>query len=223
MKTALVTGANRGIGLALATLLRERGDQVIAVCRQSSAALEATGARVEAGIDVTDPSALAALATRLGGTRIDTLLLNAGVLRREALGEIDAKAIDTIREQFTVNSLGPLLCVEALLERLAPNARIGLVTSRMGSVADNGSGGYYGYRASKAALNAIGKSLAIDLKPRGIAVALLHPGFVQTDMVGGKGDVSPQQAARGLLARMDALSLEASGGFWHANGEPLPW
>jgi NAD(P)-dependent dehydrogenase (short-subunit alcohol dehydrogenase family) len=93
----------------------------------------------------------------------------------------------------------------------------------MGSVADNGSGGYYGYRASKAAVNAIGKSLAIDLKPRGIAVFLLHPGYVATDMVGGHGDLQPAQAAERLFAVLNSRSLEDSGTFWHSNGSALPW
>jgi NAD(P)-dependent dehydrogenase (short-subunit alcohol dehydrogenase family) len=112
---------------------------------------------------------------------------------------------------------------QALLGNLQPGAKIGIVTSRMGSVGDNTSGSYYGYRMSKAAVNAAGKSLAMDLKERGIAVALLHPGYVRTEMVGGGGDVEPEQAAAGLIARLDELTLDTTGGFWHANGEALPW
>jgi NAD(P)-dependent dehydrogenase (short-subunit alcohol dehydrogenase family) len=93
----------------------------------------------------------------------------------------------------------------------------------MGSIDDNSSGGFYGYRMSKAALNMAGKSLAEDLKGQGVAVAILHPGMVKTDMVGDHGQVEPEQAAQGLLARIDALTLATSGGFWHANGERLPW
>jgi NAD(P)-dependent dehydrogenase (short-subunit alcohol dehydrogenase family) len=99
---------------------------------------------------------------------------------------------------------------------------MGLITSRMGSIDDNGSGGYYGYRMGKTALNMAGRSLAVDLKPRGIAVAILHPGMVATRMVGFAG-IPPEQAAAGLLARLDALTLGSSGRFWHANGEELPW
>jgi len=223
MNTVLITGANRGIGLALTRQFRARGDRVIAVCRHGSEALEATGARIESGIDVTDDAALAALAQRLADVRIDTLVLNAGILAREALGGIDAAGFDSMRRQFEVNALGPLRVAQALLERLADGAKIGIITSRMGSVADNGSGGRYGYRASKAAVNAIGKSLAVDLQPRGIAVFLLHPGYVATDMVGGTGDVTPEQAAARLVERLDSLTLEDTGTFWHANGEPLPW
>jgi NAD(P)-dependent dehydrogenase (short-subunit alcohol dehydrogenase family) len=93
----------------------------------------------------------------------------------------------------------------------------------MGSIADNTSGAYYGYRASKAALNAFGKSLAQDLQPKGIAVAQLHPGFVQTRMVGFNGDITPEVAAKGLAQRIEELTLENTGAFWHSNGEALPW
>lgn len=223
MSTVLITGANRGIGLALTQRFADRGDRVIGVCRHASPALEATGAQVESGIDVTDAQAVATLPARLGDTRIDTLVLNAGILTREALGQIDEAGFDAMRRQFEVNALGPLRVAQALLGHLADGARIGIITSRMGSVADNGSGGRYGYRASKSAVNAIGKSLAVDLEPRGVAVFLLHPGYVATDMVGGTGDVSPEQAAAQLIERLDTLTLAQTGTFWHANGSALPW
>jgi NAD(P)-dependent dehydrogenase (short-subunit alcohol dehydrogenase family) len=223
MATILITGANRGIGLALAQQFAARGDDVIGVCRHGSDALAATGARVEAGVDVTDGAAVDALARRLGDVRVDTLVLNAGILANESLGQIDEAGFETMRRQFEVNALGPLRLAQALRGQLAAGGRIGIITSRMGSVADNNSGGYYGYRASKAAVNAIGKSLAEDLRSRGVAVVLLHPGYVATDMVGGHGDVTPAQAAKQLVARLDALTLEDSGSFWHANGSALPW
>lgn len=223
MKTVLITGANRGIGLALAQQFSARGDRVIAACRHSSDALEATGAQVESGVDVTDDDALAGLAQRLGETRLDVLVLNAGIMEREAFGEIDADGWDAMRRQFEVNAMGPLRVAQAVSGHLADDAKIGIITSRMGSVADNGSGGRYGYRASKSAVNAIGKSLAVDLEPRGIAVFLLHPGFVSTDMVGGNGEVSPEHAAGQLVERLDSLTLAQTGSFWHANGSELPW
>jgi NAD(P)-dependent dehydrogenase (short-subunit alcohol dehydrogenase family) len=219
-KTVLVTGANRGIGLALTQQFAQRGDRVIGVCRKSSAELEATGARVEAGVDVTDQAAVQKLADRLRNERIDILVANAGILERDSLDPLD---IDAIRRQFEVNTLGPLIVVRALRDSLTSGAKVGLMTSRMGSMQDNTSGGYYGYRASKAALNAIGKSLSLDLAPRGVSVVLLHPGYVATEMVGGSGDVTPEQAATQLIARIDALTPERSGTFQHANGEALPW
>ncbi|MFP7722387.1 SDR family oxidoreductase [Lysobacter sp. A3-1-A15] len=223
MQTVLITGANRGIGLSLARRYTTRGDRVIAACRQSSAELEATGAQVEAGVDVTDAKALEALAQRLGDNRIDVLVCNAGILGREALDGLDADAFERMRRQFEVNALGPLRTVHALRGALGEGAKVGIVTSRMGSVADNSSGGRYGYRASKAAVNAIGKSLAVDLEPRGIAVVLLHPGYVATDMVGGSGDIQPDDAAAQLVQRLDELTLGTTGTFRHANGESLPW
>lgn len=223
MANCLVTGANRGIGLALCKLLAARGDHVIAACRNSSPELDALGVRVESGVDVGDPASVRRLARALEGEPLDLLINNAGVLRRDTLGGLHDEAIEDIYLQFRVNSVGPLLVTQALLGNLHKGARVGIVTSRMGSVGDNTSGAYFGYRMSKAAVNAAGKSLAVDLKERGIAVALLHPGYVRTEMVGGGGDVEPEQAAAGLLARLDALDLESTGGFWHANGERLPW
>ncbi|HLT28404.1 MAG TPA: SDR family oxidoreductase [Myxococcaceae bacterium] len=223
MQTVLITGANRGIGLALTQQCLQRGDRVIAVCRDAGSQLPATGAQVEAGVDVTDARAVEALAQRLGDTQLDRVILNAGIMSFERLGSLDEDAFQRMRHQFEVNALGPLRFVEALAKNLGEGSKIGLMTSRMGSISDNGSGGSYGYRASKAALNAIGKSLALDLAPRKIGVFLLHPGYVATDMVGGTGDVSPDHAAKQLLARLDALELDQSGSFWHANGNELPW
>lgn len=223
MAQCLVTGANRGIGLALCKHLAGRGDKVIAACRESSPELDALGVHVETGVEVSDPGSVERLAAALEGKPIDWLINNAGVLRRDTLGGINGEALDDVYLQFRVNTVGPLLVTQALLGNLQPGSKVGIVTSRMGSVGDNTSGGYYGYRISKAAVNAAGKSLAMDLKDRGIAVALLHPGFVRTEMVGGSGDVEPEEAAAGLIARLDELDMERSGGFWHAKGQELPW
>lgn len=222
MATALVTGANRGIGLELCRLLQARGDQVIGACREASEGLSALGVRVEEGVDVTSGDAIEALRGRLDadGLRLDLLVNNAGILLYQSLDQID---YDQMRRQYEVNALGPLRVTAGLVSLLNEGAKVGLVTSRMGSIEDNTSGGHYGYRASKAALNAIGKSLSHDLRRRGIAVAILHPGWVKTDMTRGSGNVGPDEAAAGLLARLDELSLETSGTFWHANGETLPW
>lgn len=219
-QTILITGANRGIGLAFVQEYLRRGDRVIGVCRQSSAELQGSGAEVLEGIDVSDPDSIAKLQGRLKGVSIDVLLNNAGILRDERLGSINYA---TVLEQFQVNTLGPLRITEALLGNLHPGAKVALITSRMGSIADNTSGGCYGYRMSKAALNMAGMSLARDLHPHGISVAILHPGYVQTEMVGFGGDITAAEAAGRLIKRIDDLDIEHSGVFWHSNGEVLPW
>ncbi|MBX9746023.1 MAG: SDR family oxidoreductase [Hyphomonadaceae bacterium] len=220
MPHALITGANRGIGLELARQLKARGDDVTAVCRTSSDELTALGVRVETGIDVGVPSAIDLLASRVAGRQIDILINNAGILRGDSLAALDTAGIN---EQFIVNALAPLRVSAALLPLMKDGAKIAIITSRMGSIADNSSGGYYGYRMSKAAVNAAGMSLARDLKSAGIAVALIHPGMVATEMTGRNG-IPPEDAARGVLARIDTLTLETSGKFVHAGtGEELPW
>ncbi len=220
MSTTIITGANRGIGLELARQCAARGDEVIAACRSKSPELEELGVRIEDGIDVTSDESAALLAERLGQTSIDLLVNNAGLLHHTSLEDLD---FESCRRQFEVNALGPLRVTKALLPRLARGAKVALVTSRMGSIDDNTSGGHYGYRMSKAALNIAGVSLAQDLREREIAVALLHPGYVRTGMTEGRGFIDAAESAAGLLARIDELTLETSGGFWHMNGERLPW
>ncbi len=219
---SIVTGGNKGIGLALVAELAKRGGTVLAACRKSSPELSKLGVEVIEGVDVATDAGIAALVAAVGSRSVDLLVNNAGILVwGDRLGELN---VEGIRNQFEVNALAPLRVTDALRDRLAKGARVALVTSRMGSIDDNSSGGAYGYRMSKAALNMAGKSLAVDLKGRGVAVAILHPGMVKTDMLGGHGgQVEPDEAARGLLARIDALTIETSGGFWHANGQKLPW
>jgi NAD(P)-dependent dehydrogenase (short-subunit alcohol dehydrogenase family) len=219
MASWLVTGSNRGIGLALCRLLQARGDSVIAVCRTPSAELQELGVRIEMGIELTSATSLEDLATRLAGVQLDGAILNAGILEGDDLESFSA---ESLRRQFEVNAVAPLLLARTLLPNLSAGSKLGLITSRMGSIDDNSSGGYYGYRMSKTALNMAGRSLAVDLRPRGIAVVILHPGMVATRMVGYSG-TPPEQAATGLLARLDALKLGGSGRFWHAKGEELPW
>ena len=223
MTTALITGAAGGIGRELARQLAERGTTVIAVCRKPSTELAALPVRVEAGIDIATDAGCTELAARVAGVPLDLVIHNAGVLSQESLEKLDDEAIARIRSQFEVNALAPLRLTALLAPQLARGAKLALITSRMGSIADNTSGGYYGYRMSKAALNAAGRSMAHDLAPRGVAVVLLHPGFVQTPMTGGRGDVDAATAARNLIARIDELKPAASGSFVHANGSSLPW
>ncbi|MCM1983136.1 SDR family oxidoreductase [Lyngbya confervoides] len=221
MSTYLVTGANRGIGLEFCRQLQSRGDSVIAVCRQSSRDLDQLGVQVETGLDLTVPSTFTQLQQRLGSQKLDVLINNAGAYGLTTLENFDPEEILTL---FQVNALGPLQFTHALLPNLGPGSKIIFITSRMGSIGDNTSGSSYSYRMSKVALSMAGKSLAIDLQPRHIAVAILHPGLVQTRMTGFTSHgISPEQSVKGLIQRTDDLSLDSSGTFWHANGEVLPW
>jgi NAD(P)-dependent dehydrogenase (short-subunit alcohol dehydrogenase family) len=221
MAFSVVTGANRGIGLALTAALRKKGHTVLAACRNSSQELDALGVEVASGVDVSDDEGIARLHAAVGERAVDLLINNAGILVwGDTLGSLD---VEGIRRQFEVNALAPLRVTQALRPSLRKGSKVAFITSRMGSIADNSSGGAYGYRMSKAALNMAGKSLAEDLKSDGIAVAILHPGMVKTDMIRGHGQVEPADAAAGLLSRIEALTLATTGGFWNQNGESLPW
>lgn len=219
MTTILITGANRGIGYEMARQYAQRGDEVIAACRKSSQQLDELGVRVIDNIDVSSDGSIAELARELDGKAIDRLVNNAGILERNALDQFDARSIE---RQFRVNAVAPLRVTRALLPNLASGSGVFIITSRMGSIEDNSSGGSYGYRMSKAAVNMAGKSLSVDLKEQGIAVFLLHPGWVSTDMTGQTG-IDVEQSAAGLIERMDTLGLEQTGTFWHQEGYALPW
>lgn len=220
MATVVITGANRGIGLALVKHYVAQGDEVYGLCRNSSDELNQSGAKVIDRVDVGNPESLPEALNTLVGKSIDVLINNAGVLAKEAFSDWDP---NTIEHQFRVNAMGPLLVTQCLAGGLRSGAKVALVTSRMGSMADNQSGGYYGYRMSKAALNAAGVSMAKDLAEQGVAVAILHPGYVQTEMVSYGGDIDAETAAQRLAERIEALNMQNSGSFWHANGEELPW
>lgn len=219
MATYLITGANRGIGFEMTRLLLERGDTVIAACRTASSKLLELGADVLEHVDVSNPDSIQEMASNLKGRTIDVLINNAGILSSESLSDLD---LPRIQRQFEVNTLGPLLVSQALLPNLRAGSKLIIITSRMGSVEDNTSGGMYGYRISKAGVNMVGKSLTEDLRAQDIAVRILHPGMVATEMTGRNG-IPPAESASGLLARVDELTINTTGEFWHANGERLPW
>ncbi len=219
-QNVVITGANRGIGLALTQAYLQAGFRVYALCRSTSDALEESNAEVIENIDLEKPNVAAQIKSRFSNVEIDLLINNAGILRDEVLGTID---YESIQQQFWVNSVAPLIVTEALLNNLGNGSKIAFITSRMGSIADNSSGGRYGYRMSKAALNAAAMSLSRDLSARNVAVAILHPGYVQTDMVGGRGDITAEVCATRLKQRIDALNINNSGTFWHSNGDILPW
>ena len=229
MSTVLVTGADRGIGNALCRAFSARGDAVVAACLGDSDELRALGLRVEPGVDVTSDEAVRALAERLAGTdtTIDVLINNAGIAERDALGALD---YDAIRRQLEVNTLGPLRVTEALLDRLKPGATVAFITSRIGSLGDNQSGGLYGYRISKCAANMVAVNLAHDLAKQGIAAVVLHPGMVATAMTFDDERQEarpPEDAAAALIERIDRVEPIEPGAqpaFWHAPERTIiPW
>tara|TARA_B100000029_G_scaffold281658_1_gene275705 strand:+ start:175 stop:780 length:606 start_codon:yes stop_codon:yes gene_type:complete len=201
--------------------LSKRGDKVIATCRSTSKDLEKLDLQVESGIDITSKNSILNLKGKLADSKIDVMIHNAGIAENNNLKNISA---ESLRRQFEVNAVSPLLFIQSMLKNLGNGSKVILITSRMGSIEDNTSGGSYGYRMSKVALCMAGKSLSIDLKSYGISVALLHPGLVRTRMTGfTQNGISTEQSAIGLIKRIDSLSLKTSGNFWHANGEQLPW
>ena len=202
---------------------------VIAACLGGGEDLAELGIAVEPHVDVTSDAAVAALADRLNGRGVTlTWLLHvAGVL---ALDELETVDFDEVRREFEINGIGPLRVARALAPLLTDDAKVGIVTSRVGSLSDNTSGGMYAYRISKAAANMAGLNLSHDLGRRGVAVLMLHPGMVATDLTKDLGGeyataqyITPEQAAHGLINNMDGLSLATAGRFQHSNGEYLPW
>jgi len=220
MANYLLLGANRGIGLQLARQLSARGDRVIAACRGESEELAGLPVEIISGIDLSDTECLETLDRRLGEEAIDVLVFVAGTLEGDTL---ESASLDSMRRHFEINALAPLAAIKQLRHRLNEGGKIFIVSSRVGSIADNSTGGNYAYRVSKTAVNMIGVNLAHDLKPQGIAVILLHPGYVRTDMTGHTGHVDADESASGLIQQMDRLELGDTGTFWHASGEALPW
>lgn len=220
MQHIVITGGNKGIGLALVKQLVARGNLVSVLCRNSSEELEQTGATVYSGIELSNNQHLQQLAGKFATNSIDVLINNAGIFSNETLDDFN---LPRIQQQFQVDALAPLALSQLLLPAIKNGGKIAMITSRMGSISDNGSGAYYGYRMAKAALNAGSVSLARDLAPRNIHVGIYHPGFVQTQMVGFAGDISPDEAASRIIQRINELDASRSGKFYHSNGSELPW
>merc|ERR1711981_437471 len=223
MSNILVIGTNRGIGLELARQLATRQTSTIfATCRTPSKSLEEiSNITVIPDIDLSNDSVIQKLKSITLPNKIDGVIINSGVLVRNAFDDLDDTS--SLAYQFQTNSLGPLRVVRGIIDKLGEGSKIAIVTSRMGSVSDNGSGGHYGYRMSKSAVNMAAKSLSVDLKDKGIAVGLLHPGYVRTDMTNNQGFIDATESAEGLLKRFDELNIDNTGTFWHMNGEVLPW
>jgi len=231
MAKVLITGANRGIGLALCRVYQARGDDVLALCRTASPELAEVGSRVRVvdAVDMRDLTALARVRDALEGAPVDVLIHNAGIYASTGLGDLDS---GRMAQEYAVNALAPLLWTDGLRDRLRAGSKVVLITSRAGSIAGNVEGGGYGYRMSKAALNMAGAGLARDLAPSGVAVLVLSPGTVLTDMVltaferahvAPSGIPSADEVAPQLVSRIDALELRNSGSFLDRDGAVLPW
>ena len=221
MSTYLITGSNRGIGLELCKQIIERGDEVIATCREASSDLKNLGVRIEEDIDISSEDSINNLRQALSGVELDCLIHNAGIYEFNSIDNFDHESI--IR-QFVVNALSPLSITRSLKSLLKRSSKIAFITSRMGSIGDNSSGSSYGYRMSKVALSMGAKSLSRDLLKEEIYVAILHPGLVSTRMTGfTKYGISTEDSANGLIKRIDSLNKNNTGTFWHTNGEILPW
>ena len=228
--TILITGANRGIGLELSEQFAEDGWQVLACCRNPAEAtqlqaLSERGLAIELhALDVTNYAQMATLADQLANRPIDILLSNAGIYgsKGTGFGEVDAKEW---RQVLEVNTIAPLMLVQAFVEQVAASQQklVAVISSKVGSIADNSSGGSYIYRSSKTAVNQVVKSLSIDLAGRDIAVVSLHPGWVQTDMGGPNAEIGTDESVSGLKSILQSAGRAQSGQFIEFNGNSIPW
>lgn len=230
---ALVVGASRGIGLGLANKLAAAGWKVYGTCRQKTDAMASADIKfsVVEGVDVADgPACKQALTQALAGEpKIDLLVVNAGIGATSWSAEsVQDLKVPELMNFFQVNTIGPLHVVQSVMDKLGQGAKVMLVSSRVGSVGDNGSGNFCGYRMSKAALNMLGANMAHELGPKGVVVALAHPGFVSTDMTSSipaaSGAISVDECTDGFVRTIDGLTDADNGRFIHVGtGETLPW
>lgn len=223
-KTVCIIGSNRGIGLALVEEYLSHGWTVYAVCRSPSDSLQTlasdnTGLHIISNIDVTKANDIEKLCINLPKT-CSEVIHNAGILRGDT---VETANDQDILEQFTVNALAPLNTLRALKAHVHTLRKVGIVTSRMGSIGDCSRSGMLGYRISKTAVNMVGKNLANAWTSPDFMLLLLHPGYVRTDMTGGNGLINPDESARGLFTLMRNKGPQDSGTFWHTDGSELPW
>lgn len=227
MPTVLITGASRGIGLELSRQYAAAGWTVLACCRDPAKAgvLKSLGGKVAAhALDVNEDKAITVLAGKLKGIAIDVLINNAGVAGREA-GTLGSVSSAVWQETFRTNTIAPFKVAEAFIEHVASSKhkKMIAITSRLGSISLNDDGGRYAYRSSKAALNMVWKSLAVDTRAKGLICAVFHPGWVRTDMGGQTAPVTPADSAAGMIKVIGGLKASDTGGFFNYDGQKFPW
>lgn len=220
MPTVLITGTGRGLGYEFVRQYAADGWSVIATVRDPGAAsdLAAVSANIRVErLDVSDFAAISAFPNRLGGITFDALICNAGIMGPRQI------AAEEWAQTLATNTIAPTLIADALVDRIAPGGKVIAITSQMGSIADNQSGGFHAYRSSKAGLNAAWRSLAIDWRDRDLVVAMLHPGWVQTDMGGASAPIQATESVAGMIRVIDGLTKAQSGSFLDFRGKTLPW
>ena len=230
MATILITGSNRGIGLEFVRQYLGRGDRVLASCRNPQAAGELAQLAVANDrlrlltLDVSDESSMAALADTIRDEAIDVLINNAGVYGPRDAGFGNVNGADWERV-MRVNAIAPLLLTQHIIGSLRQgrDKKLVYITSKMGSIDDNKGGGSYIYRSSKTALNSVVRSLSVDLAGAGFSVAVVHPGWVLTDMGGPHALIDTHTSVAGMITVIDQLNPDNSGGFFNYDGAPIPW
>lgn len=217
----LITGASRGIGFQLTKQLSEKGHTVYAVVRTVTEELQnLKNVTVISGLDLENLGTIDQIMSQHEFPKFDWVIMNAGIFLETPLKELE---IELVQKQLQVNAVAPLYFVQKLLPKLKDGSKIGLITSQMGSIGDNTSGGYYGYRMSKAALNMAGSTLAHDLKNQGIIVAIIHPGYVKTQMTDFMGNMDAELSAIRIISVIERATITTSGTFWNYQGNILPW
>lgn len=233
MSTLLITGANRGLGLEFAQRYHADGWRILALCRHHSDELRAIEAKGNAQVllgDLSDGACLQEFAAALSAERIDLLINNAGVMQDSSVqrSNVEQQSLldfdrDEWRNVFEINVFTPIQVISLFKQHLSEGSKVVTITSRMGSISDNTSGRWFAYRASKAAVNSLMKSVALSLKDRGIPALALHPGWVQTDMGGANANMDTETSVKGMMKVIDSLTMEGSGDFLAYDGSVLPY
>lgn len=219
MPIAIITGANKGLGLELCKQLKDKYT-IYAICRKPSEELKKLQVHIIDNIDLSKESDFNKLLAELKGVQIDLLCNNAGVYFRDTLENL---SFENFMKTFAINTIAPIMLVKALFPKFNKGAKIIMMSSRMGSIEDTSTGRSYSYRASKAALNSLGKTLSVELKDKDIYTLLIHPGSVKTDMTNHDALITTETSVKGIIQRIDQLNSDHNGKFYAFDDRELPW